>query len=152
MSDEPKPQLTTVQMQAVPTWAIDLKLAVDDLRTEVRGSRADIALVSNDLGVVKDRVVVLERRADEQDRRATSNSQRVRENSQQDLGQDAAIAAIKTEVDALREENRAQTAILTKLGDKADKLLENPRVKAVAWALLMALLTWLGSKGIKVTP
>lgn len=87
MSDEKQPEKPTVELPAVPPWAIELT-------REVRGARADIGLVSNDLGVVKDRLLIVEKWKGEAELRASRTSERVREGSQHDMERDAKVAGV----------------------------------------------------------
>lgn len=60
-----------------------------------------------------------------------------------------ALAAKVTETQAMLEANTASTARIEKVVTSA---FSSPRAKALGWALWLALVAWLASKGIKVGP
>jgi hypothetical protein len=141
-------QPTTVQLPAVPPWAIELTKSV---KTGIAELRADVALVSNDLGIVKDRVTILESRRNDDDARAARISGGVRNLSTTDAEQSAQLAqeraareALATKVDELATTNVTQLAILTRL----DKVASNPTVKLLMFAIGTIVTGWLAGKGL----
>ena len=142
MSDKPE-EKPTIELPAVPAWAIELT-------REVRGARADIGLVANDVSIVKDRVAVVESRVLSLEDARKNNSLRAAGASQMDLEHEAKIAAeivarqeLASKVDALTATQALQLAILGRL----DKVTSNPTVKVIAGMLATALVTWLASHG-----
>lgn len=118
MPPDDKPQeKATVQLPAVPDWAIELT-------REVKGARADIGLVSNDLGVVKDRLNIVEAWKVEQDARAAKNSMRAQQSSEVDLDHEAKIAAAIIRQDklekAIHDTNALASAAVDTLKDQSD--------------------------------
>lgn len=134
---------------------------LEDLRAVVKSGfaemRIDIQLVSTDVQVIKDRVVILEKWKLENEERVSRHSGGTKQLSQDNLKQDAAIAMLHTKTDqqsveiaetkSLVEKNNAMTARIEKA---ATDVLSSPRVKALSWALWLALAGWLASKGITV--
>lgn len=156
MSDEKKegpayPPTTRLPRVEVPQNTLDAVL------TEVRAMRADVHLVANDVTIIKERVRIVEMRVDDIEDRGTKHSGGIAKTSDHNLEQDAAIASVivrvdnvEKKVDTVLEKTDAQTVMLTEAKDAAKKLWANPAAKALASALWMALIYWLGSKGIKV--
>lgn len=129
----------------VPPWAIELT-------REVKGTRADIALVSNDLSIVKDRVTILEAHRNDTDMRIGRTSYRVQQASESDLAHESRLAAeivarqaLDAKVDSLTASQEAQLAILGRL----DKIATNPHVKMILAVLATAAMSWAASKGFK---
>ena len=147
-------QPTTVSLPA----ADPVLVALADLSKEVRGTRADIALVANDVSIVKDRVAVVESRVLSLEDARKVNSMRVQQASSVDLDHEAKLAAeivsrteLAAKVDALaaghvelNSKQDLQLAILTRL----DKVASNPTVKVLAGMFATALLSYLAGKGL----
>ena len=157
MSADEKP---TVELPAVPAWAIELT-------KEVKGARADIGLVANDVSIVKDRVAVVESRVLSLEEARKVNSMRAQQSSSIDLEHESKLAAeivartelaakvdalavghseLSDKADKLDSKQDMQLAILGRL----DKVASNPLVKTVAAMLATALVTWLASHGVHV--
>lgn len=150
--DNKPPEHPTAKIDQLEVLKGLLSALRQDVHEGVAELRADIQLVSSDLNVVKERVRIVELWKIEADTRMERSSNRVRENSQQDVGQDAAIAAIKVDVestkakvDAIEVETKAQTVLLADIR----KLAANPIVKQIATMVGTAILTWLASKGLR---
>lgn len=143
---------TTVEMQAPPDWAIALSEKVSQGFASV-DSRLDALETNLDLqgGAVKDvgrRLTTLEERVGKIEDRQDTSSVRARSVTENDSKQDAAIAQLVTDVAELKETQKTQLAILQRL----DKVAANPMVRRVAYAIGLAILGYLGARGIRVLP
>ncbi len=141
-------QPTTKELPA----ADPVQIALADIAREVRGTRADIALVANDVSVVKDRVAVVESRVLSLEDAKKTNSMRVQQSSVIDLEHEAKLAAeivarteLAAKVDALGASQEVQLAILGRL----DKIATNPHIKLILAVLATAAMSWAASKGLK---
>lgn len=179
MADEPKPTETkpsmpaqqppekpTTQLPAVPAWAIELKLMVQDgfaksaandnlitgelrrAQSDIRGLRADVTEIQEWKGKVEGTVMP----------RLDTHSIKVQQISDNDLSQQKDIAdgiikqtafaaeleGFKKSLSSIEAKTDAQTAILTELR----KVAANPMVRRVAYALGAALLVYLKARGI----
>lgn len=151
MTSPMPPQPKTVELPAVPTWAVELTQSV---REGFARTNANLELVSNDLSLVKERVALLESWKISSETRAARTSDAVRSASQVDVEQAAQLAqeraareALAAKLDALSGTQEAQLAILSRL----DKVAANPIVKTLAAMLATAVITWLASHGIGVS-
>lgn len=157
MSKDEKP---TVELPAVPPWAVELT-------REVKGTRADIALVANDVSIVKDRVAVVESRVLSLEEAKKVNSMRAQQSSSIDLEHEAKLAAeitarteLAAKVDALALGHVALNEKADKLDGKQDlqlailgrldSITKNPLVKTLGAMLITALVTWLASHGVHI--
>jgi uncharacterized coiled-coil DUF342 family protein len=129
-----------------------LEATVDKVETTVDTLVDDKREVRLELAGINKRIDRIEERAD-------TSSLRVRGESEVNLKQEAVIAGVITrvgdvekKVDEVLTKTDAQTVMLTEAKDAAKKLWANPAAKALASALWLAFVYWLGSKGIKVTP
>ena len=160
MSDDDKPpmpkQPTTTQMPAVPDWAIEIKMAVTEgissLRedvSEVKGKvgklEGDVTLLVANGQTANDRLSRMEYWRDRVEERLHRNSDRARTTSQVDLGHDAAIAEVKTDLAAVKEDVGAALVILKELA----KIQAHPLVRKIAYGVGLLIVGWLASKGIK---
>jgi len=144
---------STTEMPAV-TDRVLLEELTRSVKTGFQATNANIDSLHNEVGQVKQRIGSLETWRADQESRITRHSTRARDLSDHDMSQDAAIAEVLVrderveaacaETTALVKTNNAQTErILSAVGG----LMQNPRVKALAWAISTALLAWLASKG-----
>jgi len=113
MNDEPPKQPTTVEMPAVPGWAIDLTTTVKDGFRQVN-ARLDAVESNLDLqgGSVVDlgkRMTLMEERVGKVE--GASLRPRLEAESKTNMEQDAAIATILTDVSAIKADLSANTAI-----------------------------------------
>lgn len=154
MSDERKPpmpeQPTTTSLPQVPPWAIELT------RTMKIGF-AKVDVIANDLEEVRGRVVDLEAARKDHSIKAKSTSQN-------DMRQDSAIATIVTRVESIEANQKtaaeehsktkslieSNTATTERIEKAVTTVFNSPLVKAITWALWVALAGWLASKGITV--
>lgn len=139
---------TTTELPAVPAWAIDLTTSVKSMRAEL-GAKVDelsghVETLSYDAKDTRMRLGRIEREVDEVKNRQTDNSMRVKATSDENLTQDSAIALIATEVAGLKTTQGQQLAILQRL----DAVAANPMVRRVAYAVALAILSYLASKGL----
>ena len=138
MSADKPDEKPTVEIPAVPAWAVELT-------REVKGARSDIALVSNDLGLLKERVVLIEKRVTDGEERAARTSNAVKGQSQTDLAHEAKLAEfevwkqeVATKAD-LAATTEAQTAAIVS-GVKASidgvftRATTNPTLRRLAYA------------------
>ena len=148
MTDDMPAQPKTTELPA----ADPVLIGIADLAREMRGVRADIALVSSDLGIVKARVTILESHRNDSDERAARTSNRVEQASEADLAHESKLAAeivargeLAAKVDALNASQELQLAILGRL----DKIATNPHIKLILAVLATAAMSWAASKGLK---
>jgi len=106
---------------------------------------ANLKIVSDDVRVTKDRVGLTEQRITSLETRAERTSDRAKSVSRQDMGQDAAIAAIKLKVDELSERPDTGAQVLTAV-QALSKTPAAKRLAAVAVPVLMLAITLVGLK------
>ena len=154
MSDDPRREPTTTEFAAVPDWAIELTRSVKDGFAKVD---ANVGLVISDLEVVKGRVGNLEEARRNDETRAQATSIKVRGMSETDMEHESKLAevivwraGIDTKLTGLETTLASNTAMTAKIESAVTDVLSSPRVKALSWALWVALAGWLASKGISV--
>jgi predicted nucleic acid-binding Zn-ribbon protein len=163
MSDKPE-EKPTVELPAVPKWAVELTTSVKsgfltvNARLDSQDTKLDKVVTEGiEANVRLDRIEVrmkdAERGIEDLESRIGRTSERVRGVSESDLEQDAQLAQeraareeLAAKVDAIAKTNETQLAILSRL----DNVAKNPLVKTLAAMLLTALVTWLASHGIAV--
>lgn len=148
-------QPSTVQLPAVPPWAIELTRSVKDGFQGVN-ARLDTVETNLDLqgqqGVdLGKRMTTLETRVGNIEERQNTGSLRVKQESQTNLNQDAAIAQIITEQAEAKKRDEATQAALAKNTDLTQKGVDlaktaakNPVVLALLIALASYVTSWLG--------
>lgn len=137
-----------ITLEVEPTWVRDLKTEISH-GVQVIDSRLDAIEANQDLQreavrAIASRVSDASERLDRIELRQNNNSIRVAASSDIDLQHDAAIAKLILDLEALTKTQNTQLAILQKL----EKVSENPLLRKVAYALGMALLAYLASKGV----
>ncbi len=149
MSDDKPAEKPTVQLAAVPDWAIELTKSVKSGFDEVR---RDLETVKAEGQRTNLRLTRQEVRMDDVETRLANNSIRAKSTTQQDMEQDAQLAqeraareALAVKVDDIAKTNEAQLAILARL----DKIASNPTVKLILFALGTIATGYLASKGLK---
>lgn len=155
-------QPKTVELPAVTDRAL-----LEDLTRTVKAGFANVETTLLDFG---ERLVRVEiRQKDLEEQRVLDNirnSQRVKEPSQHDLETAKALAqevvareslakkvdGVEQKVVSIETKTDTQTEMLGRIEKRATDILSSPKVKALGWALWLALGAWLASKGIKVGP
>lgn len=140
---------TTTELQAPPEWAIGLKREIvdgfRDVTSRLDQVEANVSALVDDKRITNDRLSRIEAwKENEVMKRLDATSDRVRETSQADIAHDAAIAAIKVEVEKLaaRPDTGAQVlAAVEALGSK-------PLVKRVTSAAVPVLLLAISVIGV----
>ena len=148
----------TVRVAAVPDWAREFTLAMRDgfSRVEERQQRQERTL--NDLAT---EVLRQDSRLSKLEADRERQSLRVREvderSSSNDLAHEANIAAIRSDVEAIRPEIadvRAKVdAVLVDVGELAggiNRIVASPKAKMIASAVVAWLLGYLASKGVSI--
>lgn len=139
MTDEPKKQPTTVQMPAVPDWAIELTKTVKsgfagvDNRLDRMETTVDTLV--EDGKTSNQRMTRLEVRMDQHEERAKTNSMRVKQSSEVDMQHDAAIALLHEKVDALA----SKESVLAAVKDAAKTATGQKLIAAIVPVLLLAI-------------
>jgi len=136
MPEQPK----TTQLPAVPQWAVELMRGMTE---GFKQTNANLELVSTDLGVLKERVVILESERSKFSGGVRALSTASLENEAQLAQERASREALAVQVEALRNTNETQLAILGRL----DAITKNPLVKTMVAMLATAFLTWLAAHG-----
>lgn len=139
---------TTVEMQAPPEWAINLTKKVVDgfasVDNRLDAVEANVSALVDDKRITNERLSRIENwKEKEVEKRLDANSERVKESSKVDLKHEAAIAAIKEEVEKLaaRPDTGAQVlAAVTKLGQTTT----GKRLLGAATPVLLLAITLLG--------
>jgi uncharacterized coiled-coil DUF342 family protein len=127
-----------------------LEATVDKVETTVDTLVDDKREVRLELAGINKRIDRIEERADTSSLRARAESATNLEQDAELVKERAAREELAKKVDAVLEKTDAQTAMLARAENAAKKLWANPAVKALASALWLAFVYWLGSKGIKV--
>lgn len=138
-----------------------LTTTIDDLKVTV-DERFDRVVTTVDM-LVEDgktsnmRMTKLELRLDGYEQRAETNSLRVRQSSEVDLKHETAIGTIasdvtvvKGEIEEFRKELKVNSESTEVIKKAVTNVMSSPQVKALGWALWLALTAWLTTKGIKV--
>lgn len=141
MTDDKPEQPKTVELAAVPPWAVELTRS---MKEGFRTTNANIEVVSNDLSVVKDRVSILETERTKMSGGVRGLSMSNAEQDAQLVQERAAREALATEVKDLKESQAVQLAILVRL----DKVMSNPVVKVLLFMAGTAATGYLTAKGI----
>lgn len=150
MSDDNMPaQPSTVQLPAVPEWAIELTKSVKSgfRAAEERFDKQDATLqtlADNDLKSTE-RIAKLEVRIEDLEEGRTKWSGGIKNLSQSDDGQNMQIASLAVKVDELSKSQELQLAILARL----DKLASNPSIKVLLGVAAMAAASWAAARGLK---
>lgn len=137
------------ELEVEPTWVKELKTGIAD-GVRVIDNRLDSIEANQDLQreavrAIAARVSDTSERLDRIELRQNNSSIRAAASSEIDIKHDAAIAKLMSEIEALSAAHEKQLAILLKL----EKVAENPLVRKLAYAIGMALMAYLASKGIK---
>ncbi len=146
INDGMPPQPKTVQLPAVPEWAIELSRAVKDGFEKQNTTLLDFG----------ERLVRVEiRQKDLEEVRIADNvknSMRVKQPSLHDLETQAALAGeiaarqeLAKDVLVIKADTAAQTVMLTTLTASAAKVFGNPLVRAIATMIGAFVLTWLAA-------
>ena len=163
----------TVQIAAVPDWAVELKVLATATKDDVRELRADVGLVANDLSLVKERVTLLERDRDNERDRVARNSNRVKELADTTSNADLSLQAQQSDVivkvrethalamsaDQKATETQAAVAEIraiateslatqTELYTELLKVTKQPLVRKIAYGLAGLAVGWLTAKGL----
>lgn len=138
---------TTVELQAPPDWAIALSQKVVDgfagVDKRLDAIETNVDLQGNTMRDVQQRMTSQENRMNELERRQATQSERVRETSKADLSHDAAIAEIRTTVQALADRPDTTEQILAAV-EKGAKTPLGQKVVGALGVALVAGLTLLG--------
>jgi hypothetical protein len=140
--------------EPVPAWAQYLVARIDDLGTKFDSLFEDKKSTNVRLTELETRFDKLEGGFDKLENafieRSKKHSDGIRKGSDTDMKHESVIADVLVKVsdhdarfDALEQKTDAQTLILERL----DKIAESPVVKRTAYAIAMALLAYLVSKG-----
>lgn len=175
MPDEKPPQppqpKTTVELPAVPPWAIELTQSVKAGFARLDGIEDKVDQVANGLKLVTDEVEEL--KADVREfrefkgeitERMKNHSIRAVTTSEIDAQQSAELAseraarealaakvdALGTDVGTLKTDSSKNLAMMASLVDDVRKFAATPIVKLIAAAVGGAIASWLASKGIQV--
>jgi|CXWL01.1.fsa_nt_gi hypothetical protein len=158
MSTEEKP---TIQLPAVPDWAIELAKSV---KSGFKETNANIELVATDLTIVKERVAVLEKSHAALDERIGRTSNRARQASESDLEHEAALATEVARRQELERKLEATHATVIAIETKTDIQTEmmraafasvaafanTPRVKIAGGIIFGILCGWAARYGIHI--
>jgi hypothetical protein len=156
-------QPSTVQLPAVPPWAIELTRSVKDGFQGVN-ARLDTVETNLDLqgqqGVdLGKRMTTLETRVGNIEERQNTGSLRVKQESQTNLNQDAAIAQIITEqAEAKKRDTATQAAvaqntrITQEIRDVVVGVATNKKVIFVGKVLFGLAMAYAAAHGLKVLP
>ncbi len=158
MADPMPPQPSTVQLPAVPAWAIELTRSVREgfagVDARLDTIEANVELQGGTTRDVAKRMTGLEERVQHIEERQHTTSVRIKEPSEHDLETQRDLAVeivarkkLATDVEAIKADTAAQTVILTKLETAASKFAANPIVRSIAVMLGTAILTWLAAHG-----
>lgn len=136
MSDEEKPQPPTAKISEASV----INARLDQITMLVRDGFASQANTLTEFG---ERLVRVEIRQRDLEERMTRNSTRVGSESQTNMKQDAAISTLVADVSELKKTQDEQLGILKRL----DAVAAHPMVRKVAYAVGLALLSYLATKG-----
>jgi hypothetical protein len=130
---------------------------LDEVLSKLSGMARDMDVLLQDGQRTNIRLTRVEERLDDFDGRLMRNSSRVKDVSENDLTHEAKLADVivwREKVDAELQETKAlivdNNAMTARIERAATDVLSSPRVKALSWALWLALAGWLASKGIRV--
>lgn len=173
MSDEKPPmaeQPATVQLPAVPPWAIELTTSVKSGFAAVNG-RLDTMETNQEIqgDTVRDlakRMTSQEERVNAFDARASLNSIKVRSVSESDVAQEAKIAdvmvwrekvetrfdTVDTKLGGLESSQAKQTEMITTVHSTVTGVINDPKVRAVAKVVWVLVMGYAAAKGLKVLP
>ena len=146
--DDTLPGIQTQTLQAPDPVQVMLARLTKTVETGFTDLRADTETLKNEGQRTNLRLTRLEMRQDDVETRLTRTSTRVKAESEHDMEQDTQLAQEM----AAREALTAKVDTLVDIAGRLDRLFRHPVAKAVGSLLALALVTWLASHGVKVSP